>query len=88
MAGGTEVFHRRITRRRALVGVSKQQQQHQKPFEGEKLGPHGAKAIRVPKNELDIADFLIDGLTCGRASGAWVFGVIVTARVPFNAALR
>ena len=69
MAGGTMVFHRTITRRRALVGMSKKQQQHQKqkPSEGKTMGPRGANAIRVPKNELDTADFLIDGLTSGRA---------------------
>jgi hypothetical protein len=61
MAGGTEVFHRTITRRRALVGMNKKQQQHQKPSEGKTMGPRGANAIRVPKNELDTADFLIDG---------------------------
>jgi hypothetical protein len=54
MAGGTEVFHRTITRRRALVGMSKKQQQHQKqkPFEGKTMGPRGAKEIRVPKISL------------------------------------
>jgi len=61
MAGGTMKFHRMITRRRALVGMNKKQQQHQKPSEGKTMGPRGANAIRVPKNELDTADFLIDG---------------------------
>jgi hypothetical protein len=52
--------------------MHKKQQQHQKqkPFEGKTMGPLGANTIRVPKNEVDTADFLIDGLTCGRASGA------------------
>ena len=43
--------------------MNKKQQQHQKPSEGKTMGPRGANAIRVPKNELDTADFLIDGLT-------------------------
>jgi hypothetical protein len=59
MAGGTMQFHRTITRKRALVGMNKKQ--HQKPSEGKTMGPRGANAIRVPKNELDTADFLIDG---------------------------
>jgi hypothetical protein len=69
MAGGTMEFHRTITRRRALVGMNKKQQQHQKqkPFEGKTMGPLGANTIRVLKNEVDTADFLIDGLTSGRA---------------------
>jgi hypothetical protein len=72
MAGGTMEFHRTITRRRALVGMNKKQQQHQKqkPFEGKTMGPLGANTIRVLKNEVDTADFLIDGLTSRRASGA------------------
>jgi hypothetical protein len=37
------------------------------PLKGKPWGPRGANAIRVPKNELDTADFLIDGLTSGRA---------------------
>jgi len=49
--------------------MNKKQQQHQKqkPSEGKTMEPRGANAIRVPKNELDTADFLIDGLTWQRA---------------------
>jgi hypothetical protein len=44
----------RLTRRRALVGLSKKQQQHQKqkPFEGKTMKPRGDNAIRVPKKSL------------------------------------
>jgi hypothetical protein len=61
MAGGTESVSSNDYSRRALVGMNKKQQQHQKPSEGKTMGPRGANAIRVPKNELDTADFLIDG---------------------------
>jgi len=59
----------RLPRRRALVGMHQKQQQHQKqkPFEGKTMGPVGANTIRVPKNEVDTADFLIDGLCSRRA---------------------
>jgi hypothetical protein len=85
MAGGTMEFHRTITRRRALVGMNKKQQQHQKqkPFEGKTMEPLGANTIRVPKNELDAADFLIDGLTSRRASGAENYNIKLTHALPW-----
>jgi hypothetical protein len=69
MAGGTESVSSNDYSRRALVGMNKKQQQHQKqkPSEGKTMGPLGANTIRVPKNELDTADFLIDGLNSRRA---------------------
>jgi len=56
-----------------LVGKSKKQHQKQKPSEGKNRRHRGSHAIRVPKKELDTADFLIDGLTSGRTSGAWSY---------------
>jgi hypothetical protein len=71
MAGGTIVFHRTINSKASLGRHEQKQQQHQKqnPSE-EEMESRDANAIRVPKKELDTADFLIDGLTCGCASGA------------------
>jgi hypothetical protein len=65
-----------------LVGKSKKQEQHQKqnPL-GKRERVSSLRRIRVPKepsagekccaNGLDKADFLIDGLSYRRASGAW-----------------
>jgi hypothetical protein len=54
MAGGTVVFHRTITRKRALVGVNKSNSntKSKTPFEGKTLGPSGSKKIRVVKISL------------------------------------
>jgi hypothetical protein len=71
MAGGTVVFHRTINSKASLGRHEQKHQQHQKqnPSE-EEMESHGANAIRVPKKGLDTADFLIDGLTSGRAYSA------------------
>ena len=63
MAGGTIVFHRTINSKASLGRHEQKQQQHQKqnPSE-EEMESRDANAIRVPKKELDTADFLIDGL--------------------------
>jgi hypothetical protein len=62
----------RLTRRRALVGMNKSNSNTKSKtlFEGKTIGASGSKKIRVFKNQLDTADFLIDGLTCRRAYGA------------------
>jgi len=54
-----------------LVGTNKSNSNTKsKTLSEEEMESRGANAIRVPKKGLDTADFLIDGLTCGRAYGA------------------
>ena len=69
MAGGTNGVPSIDYSKTSLGRYEQKQQQHQKqkPSEGKTVRPRGANAIRVPKNELDTADFLIDGLTSRRA---------------------
>ncbi len=64
MAGGTTVFHRTINSKASLGRHEQKQQQHQKqnPFEGKTLGLLLQKDSCF-QNQLDTADFLIDGLT-------------------------
>ncbi len=62
MAGGTTVFHRTINSKASLGRHEQKQQQHQKqnPFEGKTLGLLLQKDSCF-QNQLDTADFLIDG---------------------------
>jgi hypothetical protein len=73
-------FHRSITRRRALVGMNKSNSntKSKSPLKGKPMGPRGANAIRVPKNELDTADFLIDGLTHHAPTALSVFDACIS----------
>lgn len=53
-----------------MVGMNKSNTKSKTSYEGEKTEPLGTDGDSCSQNQLDIADFLIDGLTSRRASGA------------------